>query len=345
MKIFYSETHQKHHPPFEIFDGGEKVPNFENPERAEKILSVLSQTSWAEIQAPEDFGLEPILAIHSHDYIEFLRNACNEWLLSNQAQPDDNLSLFPSNFPIGRWRHKPKSIFGRAGIYISDLSAPISSGTYEAALASTNCALSGAKDILAGAKTSFALCRPPGHHAGRAHCAGYCYINNAAVAANYLSMQNRTAILDIDYHAGNGTQDIFYERGDILTVSIHANPDFEYPYFSGFASETGEGAGSGFHKNFPLEAGCETREYVRTLKTALGFIHSFEPEFLVVSAGMDIFTNDPLGKFRITTAGIHKIGQEIANLGLKSLVCLEGGYNNSELGKNMLTFLEAFNRK
>ena len=342
MNIYYSETHKQHNPPFEIFDGGEKVPNFEVPERAERILTALKQTNWVRILPPEDFGLKPILAVHDNDYIEFLQTAYAEWLQTETDALYEKSALLPATFPPRDWQHKPKALLGRAGYFMHDLSAPITAGTYSAALAAAHCALSAAKAILAEEKSSFALCRPPGHHAGRSSCAGYCYINNAAVAANWLSNRGRTAILDIDYHAGNGTQDIFYQRADVLTISIHADPDHEYPYFCGYAEETGAGKGFGFHHNYPLPRGTDTLRYLISLRDALGLIKSFETEYLVISTGMDLFEGDPLGKFNITKTGIHQIGQEIASLDMHNLIVMEGGYNNTALGENIVTFLEAF---
>jgi acetoin utilization deacetylase AcuC-like enzyme len=342
MDVFYSAAHLQHHPPFEIFDGGEKVPNFEVPARAERILAAIKGKPWAHIRPPLDFGLEAILEVHDEAYLAFLQSAYRDWQQAGTDTPYEKSALLPATFPPGRWRRIPRTLLGRAGYYMSDLSAPISEGTYQAALASANCALSGAEAILAGAKAAFALCRPPGHHAGREFCAGYCYINNAAVAANWLSKQRPTAILDIDYHAGNGTQDIFYRRADVPTISIHADPDFEYPYFCGYADETGEGEGTGFHRNFPLPAGTDDARYLETLDRALELIANFHPETLVISAGMDLFEGDPLGKFKVTRQGIGKIGASIAGLGLPALIVMEGGYNNSALAENMLTFLEAF---
>jgi acetoin utilization deacetylase AcuC-like enzyme len=342
MKVFYSEAHLLHAPAFEIFDGGEKLPNFEVPERALRIMAALELTGWADIQPPEDFGLSPILAVHDAGYLDFLRTAYSEWLGSGIDAEYEKSALLPATFPAGGWRRVPKSLLGKAGFYMSDLSAPITAGTWEAALGSSNCALSGAKAILAGERASFALCRPPGHHAGRNSCGGYCYINNAAVSANWLSKETKTAILDIDYHAGNGTQDIFYERGDVLTISIHADPDYEYPYFAGYADEHGSGMGLGFHHNFPLPAGTGTNTYLETLGKALKLIQNFGTQSLVVSAGMDIFQGDPLGKFAITKSGISRIGLEIARLNLPTLIMMEGGYNNAALGENIVTLLEAW---
>jgi acetoin utilization deacetylase AcuC-like enzyme len=342
MKIFYSETHHQHHPPFEIFDGGVRVPNFEVPERAERILAALQHTNWAEIHSPDDFGLEPILGVHDAEYIDFLRSAYAEWLTVEADAQYPKEALLPATFPSGIWKHKPRTLLGRAGYYMSDLSAPIAAGTYPAALSAANCALSGARAVLGGDKTAFALSRPPGHHAGKANCAGYCYINNAAVAANWCSTKRKTALLDIDYHCGNGTQDIFYERSDVLTISIHADPDYEYPYFNGYANETGTGVGAGFHHNFPLPAGTEDKNYLSTLDQALDVVKNFEAQVLILSTGLDLFKGDPLGKFSITREGIQQIGQKIANLGLPCLVVMEGGYNNSALGENIVALLEPF---
>jgi acetoin utilization deacetylase AcuC-like enzyme len=225
---------------------------------------------------------------------------------------------------------------------MSDLSAPILEGTYRATLGSVNCALSGAEAIQRGERAAFALCRPPGHHAGKSNCGGYCYLNNAAVAANWLSDTGKVAILDIDYHAGNGTQDIFYERGDVLTLSIHAAPDFEYPSYNGYADETGAGQGAGLHRNFPLPAGTDDTHYLSALDEALDLIQSFSPVFLVISAGMDLYAGDPLGTFKISRDGIWEIGTRIASLRLPTLIVMEGGYHNDALGENIAALLEKF---
>ncbi len=342
MKIFYSDVHFQHNPSFEIFDGGVKVPNFEMPERAERILHALHQTSWAAIHNPDDFGLEPILAVHDAGYIDFLSSAYAEWQMIDTDTPYEKDALLPASFPPGKWRHIPKTLLGRAGYYMSDLSAPITAGTYPAALAAVNCALSAAEIVLAGEKSSFALSRPPGHHAGKANCGGYCYINNAAVAANWCSRHRKTALLDIDYHCGNGTQDIFYDRSDVLTISIHADPDDEYPYFCGYSDEMGTGNGTGYHRNFPLPSGTDNKHYLAALGQALELVNSFDAELLVISAGMDLYAGDPLGKFNVTRDGIRQIGAQISSLGLPCLIVMEGGYNNAALGENIVTLLETF---
>ena len=306
MKIFYSETHRKHDPPFELFDGGLRVPYLENPDRMDRILNALRKTDWAEIHQPSDFGLDSILAVHDAEYIDFLASCWTEWL---DSKPKDSSVFLPATFALRHHPQKPKSLLGRGGYYIMDLSACIVEGTYQAALASANCALSAASSVVNGQSSAFALCRPPGHHAGKDYAGGYCFINNAAVAAHSLSVNGKFALLDIDYHCGNGTQAIFYERDDVLTISIHADPDFEYPSYFGFANERGKGNGFGFHHNFPLPKGTDDDSYLAALDQALELIQNFAPKFLVVSAGMDIYADDPLGTIKVTTEGIGEIGR------------------------------------
>jgi acetoin utilization deacetylase AcuC-like enzyme len=305
----------------------------------DRILSALHTADWADICEPADFGRDPILAVHDKEYLDFLASAWTEWLDSTAK---DKSTLLPATFALRRTPQKPKSVLGKAGYYIMDLSACIVEGTYRAALASANCALSAAETVAQGERAAFGLCRPPGHHAGKDYAGGYCFINNASVAANWLSSKGKVALLDIDYHCGNGTQDIFYERDDVLTISIHADPDFEYPHYAGFADETGSGRGLGFHRNFPLPTMTEDAAYLHTLEEALNMIRNFDPLYLVISAGMDIYADDPLGTIRVTTEGIGKIGKRIAALGLPSVIVMEGGYNNDALGGNVVAFLENF---
>ena len=324
MKIYYSDKHRRHNPSFEVFDGGQRVPYLETPDRMDKILAALGKTDWAEITEPENFGLDPILAVHDPGYINFLSTAWDEWTAGQPISDpiSNNPILLPATFALRRRPHIPVSVLGRAGYYMMDLSACLVENTYEAALVSAYCALSGAKFIADNwlntpvnrSSTAFALCRPPGHHAGKDYAAGYCFINNAAVAANCLSTKGRVALLDIDYHACNGTQDIFYDRSDVLTISIHGDPDYEYPYFVGYLDETGVGDGINFHHNFPLQPGTTDPMYLATMDKAINLIRDFAPKYLVVSVGADIYAGDPLGKFKITRDGFHEIGKKIANL-------------------------------
>jgi acetoin utilization deacetylase AcuC-like enzyme len=337
MNVFYSEEHRKHEPPFEVFDGGLRTPYMENADRMDRILKALQSMDWVTLSEPKDFGLGPIQAVHDSDYIAFLASCWTEWQVS---EAKDKSVLLPATFALRRQPQRPTGLLGRAGYYLMDLSACIVEGTHDAAFASANCALSAAEAVTNGEHTAFALCRPPGHHAGRDYAGGYCFINNAAVAANWLSSQGKVALLDIDYHCGNGTQDIFYDRSDVLTISLHADPNFEYPHFWGYAGETGTGAGSGFHKNFPLEKGTDNARYLSALEEALHLIRTYEPQSLVVSAGMDIYAEDPLGTIKVTTEGIAEIGKRIASLGLPTVVVMEGGYANEMLGRNVVAFLE-----
>ena len=344
MKIFYSDNHRKHYPPVEVFDGGKRVPYLENPDRMDRIISALNKTDWAEFVEPNNFGLDPIHAVHDKDYITFLASSWTEWLDSDPevaASPEQN-ALLPATFALRRTPRVPSTLLGKAGYYMMDLSACIVEHTYSAALTSANCALSAAEYVSNNQHSAFALCRPPGHHAGKDYAGGYCFINNASVAANWLSSKGKVALLDIDYHAGNGTQDIFYERDDVLTISIHGDPDFEYPHYIGFADETGAGAGLGYHRNFPLPAGTDDAKYLSALEEALAMIRNFAPNYLVLSTGMDTFENDPLGKFKVTRNGFTKIGKRIAALKLPSVIVMEGGYANEALGTNVVALLEQF---
>jgi acetoin utilization deacetylase AcuC-like enzyme len=344
MNVFYSEEHRKHYPPFEVFDGGIRVPYYENPDRMDKVVSAFRGTDWAEFCEPQDFGLDPILAVHDRDYINFLASCWDEWLASDPeiaASPEGHAFL-PATFALRRHARPTASLRGRGGYYMMDLSACIVAGTYKAALASANCALSTASSITQGESSAFALCRPPGHHAGRDYAAGYCFINNAAVAANWLSQKGRVAVLDVDYHAGNGTQDIFYQRNDVLTISLHGDPEFEYPHYIGFADETGAGAGLGFHRNFPLPQGTGDDTYLAALDEALAMIRNFVPDTLVLSFGTDAFDGDPLGLFRLTRNGFAEIGKKVSGLNLPTVIIMEGGYANEALGDNTVTLLENF---
>lgn len=344
MKIFYSKNHYKHHPDFEIFEGGIKLPVFDSPSRVDSIISALKNTQWAEILMPENLDLKPILEVHDVNYVTYMQSAFNEWMQQGGELGLNYQSsvLIPASFPPRRSHKIPKSLFGRAGYYTIGTNAPIVAGTYQAAIESAHCAVSAARAVSDGERAAFALCRPPGHHAGKDYCGGYCFFNNAAIAARWLSSEYKTAILDIDYHAGNGTQDIFYDSPDVLTISIHADPINHFPSFMGYADETGEKAGKGYHRNFPLPAGTNDTDYLNALAEALLIIQAFAPSVLVVSVGMDLHKDDPISDFQITTNGIREIGYYIAALRLPVVLCMEGGYDTHTLGKNIVTLLSAF---
>jgi acetoin utilization deacetylase AcuC-like enzyme len=235
--------------------------------------------------------------------------------------------VYPDTFPIRRPDRRPKQLAVQAGYYCLDTGTPLYKGAYVAARASVDTALTAADEILAGRALAYAVCRPPGHHAGKRFFGGFCYFNNAAIAAQRLANSAKVAVLDLDFHHGNGTQDIFYEREDVLTVSVHGHPDHAYPYFSGFESETGEGAGLGSNRNFPLPAGTEGDRYLRSLDSALEIIDRAGSEVIVLSLGFDVMRGDPTGTFALSSDVMRRIGARLVATGLPLLVVQEGGYN------------------
>lgn len=314
MKIIYSNKHIKHNPPFEIYDGA-KEPYAEKPERIELIAKYLKEQGFKDFVFPEHFPLKNILDIHKKEYLEFIEKR------SKKLKKND--ILYPSYF-------------------IMDTYTPIVNATYDAAINSVDIALTGAKDILYGEKLVYSLCRPPGHHAGYITMGGYCYFNNASIATNYLSKYGKVAILDIDFHHGNGTQSTFYERNDVLYVSIHADPRVKFPYGSGFVEEKGKGKGLGFNKNHPLPLGTTDKQYLKTLQKAVQEVKKFNPKYLVVSAGFDTYEKDPIGGFKLTIPFYRTIGKQISNLNLPTLLVQEGGYNIEALGKMAYSLISGF---
>ena len=348
MKIFVSQHHAQHAPPYALSDGGVHMQYFECPERIATVLTSLRQTSWAEIHPPSDFadfGMAPILAVHDHDYLEFLRTAYTRWTSEGGELGPDHIGpiITPGTFvPRRADARPPRSFEGQLGYYSTDTSAPLVKGTFPAAVEAAHCALSAAQALLNGERAAFSVARPPGHHAGHDYCGGFCYLNNASIAARWLSKKHRVAILDIDFHAGNGTQDIFYRDPTVLTLSIHGDPMDFYPAFMGHASERGAGEGLGFHRNFPLPARTDDAGYLAALESALAEIRAFRPTALVLSAGMDILGSDPLGGFAVTLNGVQRIGQQIAKLDIPTLICMEGGYNQAALGEGYRILAEQF---
>lgn len=341
MKIFHSPKHTQHNPKFEIYEAGELIEYRETPSRVSAILERLKIEGYEDFILQNEFDLDKITEVHSKEYLTFLSTAWTLWENYREENPNNYPSsdYIPSTFNKLGDLVKGSSIFHLGGKFVNDLTAPISKGTYAAALDSANCALSAADEILSGEKFALSLSRPPGHHAGKAFCGGYCYLNNAAVAANYLSKSGKVELLDIDYHAFNGTQDIFYERSDVFTVSLHGNPSFEYPYFSGFSDEVGSNDREGFNLNLPYREWMTDLEYYMLLSKALGAINEFDPRYLVLSAGVDTFEADPNGSAKITYKGLIKIGKMIKELGLPTVIIFEGGYAIDDLGKNFVGLL------
>lgn len=340
MQTVYSPEHTLHDPPSDFFEGN-LVPYEEMPRRAEIIREAILAANLGPVIAPRDYGLEPIRAVHTDDYLEHFRTIHDDWTAAGGSP----ISVLPAVFPRPGFDRPSPSPFARAAQYTFDLSAPVTRTTYDAALASAYCALTAA-DLVAdggsgGEAFAYALCRPPGHHAYAGLMGGFCFLNNAAIAAQALASRGaRVAILDIDVHHGNGTQAIFYDRADVLFVSIHGSPEWEYPYFAGFADERGTGQGEGYTLNLPVARGTGDDEYLSVCDVALKSIQSFAPDFLVVSAGFDTFGGDPLSKLQITTLGFGRIGARIASLKLPTVVVQEGGYAVEQLGLNVVSFLQ-----
>ena len=347
--VVHADTYKLHGPAFEIWPGGRITPYFETPQRAEIILEALRETQWAKIVTPEEGRAESLpLLVHAGDYVWFIRNGFDEWLSTNPPLPAGYPpTYYPSSFPPPRARRKWK---GEArlnaaegyGYYTFDLTAPLMAGTYEAALGSARCAMTAANLVLDGDPAAYALCRPPGHHAGRDYSGGYCYFNNTAIAARILSARGPVAVLDIDYHHGNGTQDIFWEDDRVLTISIHCDPRADYPYFVGFADEIGGGAGTGYNLNIPLPPRTNGAGYLKALDLALDRIHLFDPWVLVIAAGFDTCGGDPIGKFDLITADYAEIARRLHALNRPTVIVQEGGYQLEALGRNVRAFLEPF---
>jgi acetoin utilization deacetylase AcuC-like enzyme len=332
MKVVYGETHQRHAPEQEFTREG-FIPYFECPQRAEAILQTLRESPGFEIIAPGTYPAELLLQIHDPGYLHFLEHVYDAWVKAGEPPS----GVVPVTFAQGG--RCPADLVNQAGYYCFD-TTPIVGGTWEAALAAARCALSGADLLLGGERAVYTLCRPPGHHAAAALCGGYCYLNNAALAAARLG--GRVALLDIDYHHGNGTQEIFYTSDQVFFLSLHADPDRAYPFFWGRADECGAGKGEGCTRNLPLPAGADDRLYLEALDQALGLIRNFGPDFLVLSAGFDLLAGDPLGDFAVTLEGLQRIGERLAGLRLPALVVQEGGYNLERLGPAALNLLAPF---
>ncbi len=337
MKIVYSPAHERHRPPT-ILGRGLAVPHWEVAQRAAELLAAV-QNGMHEIAAPPEYGAGLRAAVHDPGYLAFLETAWARW----QALPDPTPAVQPHAHP-GRHMHgRPTGIAGQAGYYMATGSAPIVEGTWEAATAAADTAAHAARLVLDGAGAAYALCRPPGHHAFSDLAGGFCYLNNVAIAAEYMRRERRrVAILDFDVHHGNGTQGIFYRRRDVLFASLHGDPSDYFPFFAGYAHEIGEGDGRGYTLNLPLPPGAGDTAFLDALDQALEAVRHFAPEALLVSVGFDAFEGDPIGILRVTTPGFGEIGRRIGALGLPTVLVQEGGYNLEALGANLAAFLGGF---
>jgi acetoin utilization deacetylase AcuC-like enzyme len=340
MITIYSPDHRRQNAQAELNDG-KLMPPFDNPQRAETILDRISQIKLGQIISPRDFGIEPILRVHDRRYLSFLETAWNEWILAH-----GNCDALPLVWAVRTMRSDrvPEHIDGKLSYYSFDAGTPITSGTWQAATASANVALTAQEMLTKGERAVFALCRPPGHHAAIDLYGGYCFLNNAAIVAQ-AALDNgcdRVCILDVDYHHGNGTQSIFYDRNDVLFVSLHADPTHEYPFFLGYADEKGIGKGLGFNHNYPMPWGTNWHVYRETLIDAIGYINNYSPDLTIVSLGLDTFEKDPLAKFSFKTEDYLRLGETIALINKPTLFVMEGGYAIEYLGENVTNVLVGF---
>ena len=339
LPVFFDPAQSAHNPPTELHNGS-FVAYAEHPGRVDALKAALNGAGYM-LNNPRDFGMEPLSAVHDDGYLTFLQNAYARW---KEAGRDGDVSGYA--WPVvGRRPLKLNRIDGDIGQYSFDAATPISADTWTSAYANAQTALTAIDTVLQGSdSTALALCRPPGHHAGADYLGGYCYCNNVAIAAQYArdNGARKVAILDVDYHHGNGTQDIFYARDDIIFISLHADPKTDYPFFWGHADEAGTGQGIGHNHNFPLPRGTDWARYKSVLRSALNIIQSAQPDILLISFGADTLDSDPISQLALTIDDFTAMGEMIAALGLQTAIVMEGGYAVDDIGAALTNFISAF---
>ena len=347
MLTFHNPQHHLHQGRHEMFRG-RLVPCHETPQRLDHVLAELKRRPLGPLRTPTDDGaaLDAALAqIHRPRYLHFIEHAWREWIALDPANAEHD--ALPSVWPAPGMRFDvlPESFAARMGLFSFDAGTPITAGSWAAARAGAVCAIAAARAVSSGSvRSAFALTRPPGHHAGADFFGGYCFLNNAALAAQALrdGGAQRVAVLDVDYHHGNGTQAIFYARSDVLTVSVHGDPRTEYPFFLGHADERGAGAGEGFNLNLPLPRGTGFARWREALRRGLDAVRAFGAQALVVSLGVDTFEGDPISGFGLRSPDYLQVGQDIAGAMLPTVFVFEGGYAVDEVGVNTVNVLEGF---
>ena len=343
LSTIYNPDHALHQGKVEMFRG-ELVPCFEVPARVEHVLAEVQRRQLGPVQTPDAFDEAVLARLHAPRYLAFLANAWNEWVALDPSNADRD--ALPSYWPARGMRFDvlPASFPARLGLFCFDAGSPLTAGTWRAALSGAACAWTAAQRVIAGERAAFALSRPPGHHAGADFFGGYCFLNNAAVAAQALRDAGaaRVAVLDVDYHHGNGTQAIFYGRADVHVASLHGDPMTDYPYYLGHADERGSGAGVGFNHNLPLARGTDFATWRAALRSALDGSAAVGAEALVLSLGVDTFEGDPVAGFRLRSDDYLRIGEDIARAGLPTVIVFEGGYAVAEVGVNAVNVLEGF---
>jgi acetoin utilization deacetylase AcuC-like enzyme len=344
--VIRSDAHLAHTGLIELM-AGRPIPCYETPERAIQIEAALAADGGFQMFEPDAFGAEHILAVHDASLVEVVEKAWTDALAAGETDADR--PLLPDTFKLEAYpgpmqlSGMPAAAHQRLGAFCFDTATPIVAGTAAAARRAVDVALTAAARVASGVPLAYGLCRPPGHHAARRMLGGYCYYNNAAIAASWLLREGgfrRVAILDVDYHHGNGTQQLFWERGDVLYVSLHADPARAYPYFSGYATESGSGDGEGLTLNLPLPAGTAVDQYATALRTGLDAIAAFTPDApLIVSLGFDTFERDPIGDLALRTADYLELGSMVAAVGAPIVALQEGGYAVDAIGANARAFL------
>lgn len=337
MKALFDDR-QRRHDPKHFMANGTILPNPEQPRRIE-VLREAAKAAGCVFAPPSDAGIGPIAAIHTAEYLAFLKTIHARWSRIDGAGAE----VIPNIHPANRGDSYPRSAVGQAGYHQADTACPIAAGTFEAAYWSAQSAIAGADLVASGDRSAYALSRPPGHHAFADLAGGFCFLNNSGIAAERLrAAGKRPAILDVDVHHGNGTQGIFYNRADVLTVSIHADPVRFYPFFWGHAHERGAGDGLGSNLNLPLARGTGDDAFLQTLDLAFERVSAFGADVLVVALGLDAHVDDPFKGLAVTTPGFARIGAAIAGLGLNTLFVQEGGYLSDALGDNLTHVLQGF---
>jgi len=343
MKTIFSPKHKLRNSQTELY-GGQLVRPFECPERMDYIISSIENKKVGEISEPSFCDTDIITKIHDKNYISFLERAWGDWVKSGfkgEAIP----SVWPSRSMPSK--EIPTFIEGELGYYCLASETSISKGTFEAAISSASVALTGAKIVSETSNAIFSLCRPPGHHASKNQYGGYCFINNAAISAQYFldNGAKRVAILDVDFHHGNGTQDIFYDRSDVMFLSLHGDPKDAFPHFLGYENETGAGDGDGYNFNFPMPPNTSYGSWSSALSEATKKIAEFRADALILSLGVDTFKNDPISFFKLNSEDFIDMGKRIKGIKLPTLFVMEGGYAIEEIGINTVNTLIGFEEK
>lgn len=341
MKVFWDPRQQEHAPAF-FLARGEVRPNYEVPARAAALLAACQEMQ-LDVLAPAAIPSERLAIVHDPAYLDFLRHGYEDWTALAGRGPELVANIHPAPEMLANGGRCPSHIVGRIGWFTADCACPIGPSTWDAALISASGAIAAATEVLQG-RSAYSLARPPGHHAYPARAGGHCYINNAALAAETLRQQGvpRVAVLDIDSHHGNGTQGVFWERGDVLFVSVHGDPNNYYPWFVGHAEERGAGPGLGANINLPLAIGTGDQGWLEAITTGLSAIRRFRADALVVSLGFDASVDEPLNALSVTADGFARAGEAIGTLRLPTALVQEGGYNVDVIGGLLKRFVSSF---